>query len=71
MSLSETFEYIVILTVKWTNVLTQRELLPGLERAYEEALYCPECLPACNDVQYGVSFMALPIDRFLASSTKA
>nr|XP_014090434.2 sodium channel protein Nach-like [Bactrocera oleae] len=56
---------------KWTNVLTQRELLPGLERAYEEALYCPECLPACNDVQYGVSFMALPIDRFLASSTKA
>ncbi|XP_054087397.1 pickpocket protein 19 [Zeugodacus cucurbitae] len=53
---------------KWNNVLTQRELLPGLQRAYEEALYCPECLPACNDVQYGVSYMALPIHRFLASN---
>ncbi|XP_018786778.1 PREDICTED: sodium channel protein Nach [Bactrocera latifrons] len=55
---------------KWNNVLTHREFVPGLQRAYEEALYCPECLPACNDIQYGVSFMALPIDRFLATTTK-
>ncbi|CAD6993459.1 unnamed protein product [Ceratitis capitata] len=54
---------------KWSNVLTHRKLLPGLERAYEEALYCPECLPGCNDIQYEVSLMALPIDRFIAGST--
>ncbi|XP_054729193.1 sodium channel protein Nach-like [Anastrepha obliqua] len=54
---------------KWNNVLTQREPIPGLARASQEALFCPDCLPACDDIQNEVSLMALPIDRFIASST--
>ncbi|XP_016932138.4 sodium channel protein Nach [Drosophila suzukii] len=52
---------------KWRNVLTERQLILGLEREIEEALYCPQCLPACSDVQYGVSMSALPIDNYLAT----
>jgi len=56
-----------LLPVKWRNVLTERQLILGLEREIEEALYCPQCLPACSDVQYGVSMSALPIDNYLAT----
>ncbi|BFF93018.1 sodium channel protein Nach [Drosophila madeirensis] len=52
---------------KWCNVLTERHIIPGLEREIEEALYCPQCLPSCNDVLYGVSLSALPIDNYLAT----
>ncbi|EDW16499.2 sodium channel protein Nach [Drosophila mojavensis] len=52
---------------KWNNVLTQRLRIPGLERESEEALFCPQCLPSCNDVQYSVSLNELPIDTYLAS----
>ncbi|KAH8335649.1 hypothetical protein KR074_007695 [Drosophila pseudoananassae] len=52
---------------KWRNVMTERHLIEGLEREVEEALYCPQCLPSCNDVQYRVSMSALPIDNYLAS----
>ncbi|KAH8381332.1 hypothetical protein KR093_002819 [Drosophila rubida] len=52
---------------KWNNVLTERERIPGLEREVEEALYCPHCLPSCNDVQYRVSMSMLPIDSYLAT----
>jgi len=38
-----------------------------LEREIEEALYCPQCLPSCRDVQYEVSMSALPIDNYLAT----
>lgn len=55
------------LSVKWNNVLTQRLRIPGLERESEEALFCPQCLPSCNDVQYSVSLNELPIDTYLAS----
>jgi len=56
-----------LLPVKWRNVLTERQLILGLEREIEEALYCPQCLPACSDVLYGVSMSALPIDNYLAT----
>ncbi|XP_037943863.1 sodium channel protein Nach-like [Teleopsis dalmanni] len=49
---------------KWRNVLTKRETIPGLEREAEEALYCPQCEPSCYDVQYQVSLMSLPIERY-------
>ncbi|KAH8278519.1 hypothetical protein KR018_004355 [Drosophila ironensis] len=52
---------------KWRNVMTERHIIAGLEREIEEALYCPQCLPSCNDVQYRVSMTALPIDNYLAS----
>ncbi|XP_026851125.1 sodium channel protein Nach [Drosophila persimilis] len=52
---------------KWRNVLTERHMIFGLEREIEEALYCPHCLPSCNDVLYGVSLSALPIDNYLAT----
>ncbi|XP_016998945.2 sodium channel protein Nach [Drosophila takahashii] len=52
---------------KWRNVLTERHIILGLEREIEEALYCPQCLPSCSDVQYGVSMSALPIDNYLAT----
>ncbi|KAH8288626.1 hypothetical protein KR054_006750 [Drosophila jambulina] len=52
---------------KWRNVLTERHIIPGLEREIEEALYCPQCLPSCSDVQYRVSMSALPIDNYLAT----
>ncbi|XP_030238173.1 uncharacterized protein LOC108649160 [Drosophila navojoa] len=52
---------------KWNNVLTQRLRIPGLERESEEALFCPQCLPSCNDVQYSVSLNELPIDTYLAN----
>ncbi|XP_030573973.1 sodium channel protein Nach [Drosophila novamexicana] len=52
---------------KWNNVLTERLRIPGLERETEEALYCPQCLPSCNDVQYRVSMSELPIDTYLAN----
>ncbi|XP_043652138.1 pickpocket protein 19 [Drosophila teissieri] len=52
---------------KWRNVLTERHIIVGLEREIEEALYCPQCLPSCRDVQYGVSMSALPIDNYLAT----
>ncbi|XP_044574246.1 sodium channel protein Nach [Drosophila ananassae] len=52
---------------KWRNVMTERHLIQGLEREIEEALYCPQCLPSCNDVQYRVSMSSLPIDNYLAS----
>ncbi|EDV91046.1 sodium channel protein Nach [Drosophila grimshawi] len=52
---------------KWNNVLTERVRMTGLEREIEEALYCPQCLPSCYDVQYRVSLSALPLDNFLAS----
>ncbi|XP_023166385.2 sodium channel protein Nach [Drosophila hydei] len=52
---------------KWNNVLTERLRIPGLERESEEALYCPQCLPSCNDVQYSVSLNELPIDTYLAN----
>ncbi|XP_017479720.1 PREDICTED: LOW QUALITY PROTEIN: sodium channel protein Nach-like, partial [Rhagoletis zephyria] len=55
---------------KMDNIMTQRESIDGLERDYAEALYCPHCLPACNDIQYEMSLMALPIDRFIASRTE-
>ncbi|KAL9894906.1 pickpocket 24 [Glossina fuscipes fuscipes] len=52
--------------VKWRNgVLTQTVTnVPGLESEAEEALYCPQCMPSCNDIQYQVSMMSLPTDRF-------
>uniref|UniRef100_A0A1B0G526 Sodium channel protein Nach n=1 Tax=Glossina morsitans morsitans TaxID=37546 RepID=A0A1B0G526_GLOMM len=50
---------------KWRNVLTQTVTnVPGLESEAEEALYCPQCMPSCNDIQYQVSMMSLPTDRF-------
>uniref|UniRef100_A0A1A9ZBM3 Sodium channel protein Nach n=1 Tax=Glossina pallidipes TaxID=7398 RepID=A0A1A9ZBM3_GLOPL len=50
---------------KWRNVLTQTVTnIPGLESEAEEALYCPQCMPSCNDIQYQVSMMSLPTDRF-------
>ncbi|EDX14297.1 GD18259 [Drosophila simulans] len=52
---------------KWRNILTERHIINGLEREIEEALYCPQCLPSCRDVQYGVSMSALPIDNYLAT----
>ncbi|XP_062126004.1 sodium channel protein Nach [Drosophila sulfurigaster albostrigata] len=52
---------------KWNNVLTERERIYGLEREIEEALYCPHCLPSCNDVQYRISMSVLPIDNYLAT----
>ncbi|XP_030370388.1 uncharacterized protein LOC115621009 [Scaptodrosophila lebanonensis] len=52
---------------KWTNVLIERKAVPGLEREMEEALYCPQCLPSCNDVQYSVSLHSLPIDNYLVT----
>ncbi|KAH8383589.1 hypothetical protein KR009_009458 [Drosophila setifemur] len=52
---------------KWRNVLTERLIIPGLERETEEALYCPQCLPSCGDIQYRVSLSALPIDNYLAT----
>ncbi|KAH8311971.1 hypothetical protein KR044_008825 [Drosophila immigrans] len=52
---------------KWNNVLTERERIPGLEREVEEALYCPHCLPSCNDVQYRISMSVLPIDNYLVT----
>jgi len=48
-------------------VLTERVRIPGLEREIEEALYCPHCLPTCNDVQYRVSMSMLPIDNYLVT----
>ncbi|KAH8406642.1 hypothetical protein KR222_001547 [Zaprionus bogoriensis] len=53
--------------VKWNNVLTERVRYAGLEREAEEALYCPQCLPSCNDVQYRISMSMLPIDNYLAT----
>lgn len=53
--------------VKWNNVLTERVRSAGLEREAEEALYCPQCLPSCNDVQYRISMSVLPIDNYLAT----
>lgn len=47
--------------------MTERNLIEGLEREIEEALYCPQCLPSCNDIQYRVSMSSLPIDNYLAS----
>lgn len=44
-------------------MLTTRIKISGLEREVEEGLYCPQCLPSCDDVQYDISMMSLPIDR--------
>lgn len=55
------------LSVKWNNVLTERVRFVGLEREAEEALYCPQCLPSCNDVQFRISTSLLPIDNYLAT----
>ncbi|KAM7359471.1 sodium channel protein Nach-like [Cochliomyia hominivorax] len=48
---------------KWRNVLTQRISISGLEREVEEALYCPQCLPSCDDTQYDIFMITLPTDR--------
>ncbi|XP_037807499.1 pickpocket protein 28-like [Lucilia sericata] len=50
---------------KWRNVLTKRISILGLEREVEEALYCPQCLPSCDDTQYDISMMSLPTDRLV------
>ncbi|TMW52462.1 hypothetical protein DOY81_002477, partial [Sarcophaga bullata] len=50
---------------KWRNVLTQRITILGLERELEEALYCPQCLPSCDDTQYDISMVSLPTDRLI------
>ncbi|XP_061394788.1 pickpocket protein 28-like [Musca vetustissima] len=49
---------------KWRNVLTEHIKIPGLERENEEALLCPQCLQSCDDVNYDISMMSLPADRF-------
>ncbi|KAL7729761.1 hypothetical protein ACLKA6_014627 [Drosophila palustris] len=78
LELVETLEGVVYCTLthitclsqyqfKWNNVLTERVRMPGLEREIEEALYCPHCLPSCNDVQYRVSLSMLPIDNYLVT----
>ncbi|ALC47831.1 CG31105 [Drosophila busckii] len=78
MELVESFDGVVFCTTshvsclrqyqfKWSNVLTQRIRLVGMEREAEEALFCPTCMPACYDIQYKVSLSALPIDNLLAS----
>ncbi|XP_073817261.1 pickpocket 22 [Musca autumnalis] len=51
-------------TIKWRNVLTERSNIEGLEREREEGLYCPECLPSCQDIRYSLSVMALPVDGY-------
>ncbi|XP_067624580.1 uncharacterized protein ppk24 [Eurosta solidaginis] len=61
--------YSMVFSVKWNNALKEREAVPGLERYYEEALYCPECLPSCNDIQSGISVASLPIDLFTTTAT--
>uniref|UniRef100_A0A1A9UF04 Sodium channel protein Nach n=1 Tax=Glossina austeni TaxID=7395 RepID=A0A1A9UF04_GLOAU len=56
---------IISRVIKWRNVLTQTVTnVPGLESEAEEALYCPQCMLSCNDIQYQVSMMSLPTDRF-------
>ncbi|XP_013101179.2 pickpocket protein 28 [Stomoxys calcitrans] len=49
---------------KWRNVLTHRVEIMGLEREHEEALFCPACLPSCDDIRYSISMMSLPVDQF-------
>lgn len=61
------YRSLLFLPVKWNNVLTERVRFVGLEREAEEALYCPQCLPSCNDVQYRISMSLLPIDNYLAT----
>ncbi|CAD6993458.1 unnamed protein product, partial [Ceratitis capitata] len=49
---------------KWSNVITVRANIPGLEREMEDSLYCPECLPVCTSVRYDVRSNALPLTLY-------
>ncbi|XP_049305455.1 LOW QUALITY PROTEIN: sodium channel protein Nach [Bactrocera dorsalis] len=49
---------------KWSNVITERENIPGLEREMEDSLYCPQCLPMCSSERYVVHANALPLTSY-------
>ncbi|XP_037943866.1 sodium channel protein Nach-like [Teleopsis dalmanni] len=53
---------------KWRSILTESVNIPGLEREAEDALYCPFCLPSCYDVQYKISLLSLPTERYAYAS---
>lgn len=47
--------------LKWQMVITKIMQIEGLEKEMEEALYCPECLPACDRTVYKVQTTSLPL----------
>ncbi|XP_028897018.1 sodium channel protein Nach [Zeugodacus cucurbitae] len=49
---------------KWSNVITERANIPGLEREMEDSLYCPQCLPLCSSARYDVYANALPLTLY-------
>ncbi|XP_053946518.1 pickpocket protein 11 [Anastrepha ludens] len=49
---------------KWSNVITERANIPGLEREMEDSLYCPQCLPLCSSFRYAVDLNALPLNPY-------
>ncbi|XP_036324982.1 uncharacterized protein LOC118738165 [Rhagoletis pomonella] len=49
---------------KWSNVITERAYIPGLELEMEDALYCPQCLPLCSSVRYAIHTNELPLVNY-------